>query len=66
VAATLDSVPLLVDLVTGAGLGALIGNWIAYRQERRGLRVNREWVVTRWSVWGAVAGPVVDAALGLP
>lgn len=65
-AVTLESVPFLADVLTGAGLGAFVGAWVAYRHQRRGGTLPRDWVVTRWSVAFAVAGLLIGAVRGLP
>jgi hypothetical protein len=60
VLAALDSVPLITDVLVGAGLGALVGSIVAQRHQRKGGRIPHEWIVTRWSVIGAIAGPLVS------
>jgi hypothetical protein len=61
----IGSVPLLTDVLTGAGVGALVGGILAYRWERLAGRRDRQpaveprWIVTRWTWVGACVGLVL-------
>ena len=63
--AALDDVPLVADILVGAGLGAFTGSLVAQRHQRLGGRIPHEWIVTRWSVSGAILGPVIARLLGV-
>jgi len=64
-AAVLESVPILTDALTGAGVGALVGGIVAYRRERVARRRRREpsieprWLVTRWTWAGTAIGVLI-------
>lgn len=63
--AIFDSVPLVTDTFTGAGIGALVGGVVNYRLERIAKRNEREpsvksnWIIVRWSCVGAVLALVI-------
>lgn len=63
--AALDDVPLIADALVGAGIGALAGSFVAQRHQRRGGRIPHEWIVTRWTMVGALAIPFGSRLLGL-
>jgi hypothetical protein len=56
VAAVLEGLGLLQDVLAAAGAGALVGGTLAYRHERRGGRQRPAWIVTRWTWVGAGLG----------
>jgi hypothetical protein len=70
-AAVLDSVPVLTDALTGAGVGAFLGGMLAYRRERLARRRRRQpslephWLVTRWTWAGAAFGILIHLAVGV-
>ncbi len=63
--AVLEHIPILMDALAGAGIGAFVGSAIAYRRERIAARTRREslvaprWVVIRWTWVGAGGGAVI-------
>jgi hypothetical protein len=70
-AAVLDTVPVLTDALTGAGVGAFVGGMVAYRRERLARRHRRQpnveprWLVTRWTWAGAAFGILVHLGAGV-
>lgn len=63
--ATLERIPFVLDALTGAGVGALIGSWVAYQHGHRGGRLPYDWIVTRWSAGGAGLALLLGAAAEL-
>jgi hypothetical protein len=63
--AVLERIPILMDGLTGAGIGAIVGGAIAYRRERIAARTRRgsvfdpRWLVIRWTLVGAGGGTVI-------
>jgi hypothetical protein len=48
-----ESVPVIPDMLVGAGLGALVGAAVAQRHQRLGGSLPFDWVVARWTLAGA-------------
>jgi hypothetical protein len=49
----LGDASIVVDMLAGAGLGAIAGNLVAERARAHGRRVDASATVRRWSLFGA-------------